>query len=161
MAKKKGIELSPEAIAANAAGEARRQVARDTRQANADKQKRYRESMKADGFKQTLTWDIPCPAAVKASMAAAGFRQVAAWEKPLPHHYERKKALPSGMVKIAVPIRESSLGIAGKSPEVLAAVKKLKADAWGLYDKKKITDAVYRDILSLLLPLGGDEQAVI
>ena len=153
MAKKKGIELSPEAIPANAAGDARRKAVRDTRQANADKQKRFRESMKEAGFRQVLTWDIPCPAPVKASMAAAGFRQVAAWEKSLPS-YERKKGLPVGVVKVAVPIRESSLGIGDKKPEIVEAVK---TALWGLQNEKRIPKEIYKDILGLLVPLGGSE----
>jgi hypothetical protein len=153
MAKKKGVQLSPAAVTANTEGEARRQASRDSRQANADKQKRFRESMKADGYKQTLTWDIPCPAAVKVGMTAAGFRQVAAWEKPLPS-YERKKGLPAGVVKVAVPLRQSSLGIADKKPEIVEAVR---VALWGLQDAKKIPKEVYKDILGMLVPLGGSE----
>jgi hypothetical protein len=43
-AQKKGQE------AANQAGEARREKEKDARQANAEKQKRYRKSMKAKGY---------------------------------------------------------------------------------------------------------------
>ena len=59
MAKRKAPELSPEAQAANAAGEAGRERERRARQANAEKQKRFRENMKADGFRQVLLWDFP------------------------------------------------------------------------------------------------------
>jgi len=71
MAKRKAPELSPEAVAANAAGEARREKEKAARQANAEKQKRHRESMKAAGFKQVLRWALPCPADVRERMAAA------------------------------------------------------------------------------------------
>jgi hypothetical protein len=51
MAKKKtASELSPEAIAANTAGEARREKEKQNRQRNAEKQKRFRDNMKRGGF---------------------------------------------------------------------------------------------------------------
>jgi hypothetical protein len=78
MAKRKAPELSPEAVAANAVGEARREKEKAARQANAEKQKRFREGMKAEGFKQVLLWALPCPTDVRERMA--GFRQVPAWE---------------------------------------------------------------------------------
>jgi hypothetical protein len=61
MTKKKMPDLSPEAVAANAAGEARREKEKKDRRANAEKQKRHRESMKAAGYKQVLTWEKPLP----------------------------------------------------------------------------------------------------
>jgi hypothetical protein len=53
-------DLQSELEAANAAGIAR--------QANADKQRRYRESMKAQGYKAHLTWEKPLqPGMVRTS----------------------------------------------------------------------------------------------
>jgi hypothetical protein len=159
MANKRGArkapELSPEAQAANAVGEAGREKERQARRANAEKQKRFRENMKADGFRQALLWDFPCPADVRERMTAAGFRQSPAWEAaPLPGGKE--KPLPAGMVKAATVIHESSLGIADRSPEAhkalsvalgafLQQVEKLPRASWG---------NVYSDIQELLRPLG-------
>jgi hypothetical protein len=155
MARRKAPELSPEAQAANAAGEAMREKERRARQANAEKQKRFRENMKAGGFRQVLLWDFPCPADVRERMAAAGFRQAPAWEAA-PSPGGKEKPLPSGMVKAAVVLHENSLGIAGKAPEVhkalsaalgafLREVEKLPRAAWG---------NAYKDIQELLRPLG-------
>jgi hypothetical protein len=139
----------------NAAGEAGREKERRARQANAEKQKRFRENMKADGFRQVLLWDFPCPADVRERMAAAGFRQAPAWEAA-PSPGEKEKPLPSGIVKAAVVLHESSLGIAGKAPEIKQALsaalgaflreaEKLPRPAWR---------NVYKDIQELLRPLG-------
>jgi hypothetical protein len=159
MANKRGTrkapELSPEAQAANATGEARREKERQARLANAEKQKRFRENMKAGGFRQVLLWDFPCPADVRERMTAARFRQAPAWEAA-PSPGEKEKPLPSGMVKAAVRIHESSLGIADKTPEIKQAlslslgvffqqVEKLPRASWG---------NVYKDIQDLLRPLG-------
>jgi uncharacterized protein with von Willebrand factor type A (vWA) domain len=59
MAKKKAPEVSPEAKAANAAGEAKRERDKQARRKNADSQKRFRESMKAQGYRVLLIWDKP------------------------------------------------------------------------------------------------------
>jgi hypothetical protein len=159
MANKRGArkapELSPEAQAANAAGEARREKEKKARRANADKQRRFRENMKADGFRQVLLWDFPCPADVRERMTAAGFRQAPAWEA-IPRPGEKEKPLPSGVVKAVGVIHESSLGIADKAPEIkqalsialgafLQQVEKLPRASWG---------NVYKDIQDLLRPLG-------
>jgi hypothetical protein len=159
MANKRGArkapELSPEAQAANAAGEARREKERQARQANAEKQKRFRENMKADGFRQVLLWDFPCPADVRERMTAAGFRQSPAWEAA-PRPGGKEKPLSAGMVKAAAAIHETSIGIADKSPEVrealslalgafLRQVEKLPRQAWG---------NAYKDLQELLRPLG-------
>jgi hypothetical protein len=160
MANRKGArktpELSPEAIAANAEGEARREKERRVRQANAEKQKRFREHMKTDGFRQVLLWDFPCPADVRERMTAAGFRQAPAWEAA-PGPGGKEKPLPIGMVKAAAVIHESSLGIADRAPEIqkalslaigafLQEVENLPRSAWG---------NVYKDIQDLLRPLGS------
>jgi hypothetical protein len=53
--------------AANQAGETRRKKEQTDRKANAEKQKRYRESMKAQGYKAHLIWEKPpVPGMVKA-----------------------------------------------------------------------------------------------
>jgi phage protein D len=57
MAKTKAPEKTPAEIrreAANAVADERRARERDQHQANADKQRRFRESMKAQGMKQIL-----------------------------------------------------------------------------------------------------------
>ena len=61
MAKKKAPELSQEAIAANAAGEARREKEKQSRLKNAEKQKRFRDSMKEEGYKRVTLWEEPSP----------------------------------------------------------------------------------------------------
>jgi hypothetical protein len=61
MAKRKAPELPLEAVAANAAGEAKREKEKTARRKNAEKQKRFRDSMKAEGFHQVLLWAFPCP----------------------------------------------------------------------------------------------------
>jgi hypothetical protein len=141
MAKRKAPELTPEARAANAEGEAGREKERRARQANAEKQKRFRENMKAGGFRQALLWDFPCPADVRERMAAAGFRQAPAWEAA-PSPERKAKPLPASVVKAAVILHESSFGVAGKAPEIrqalsaalgafLQQVEKLPRAAWG------------------------------
>jgi hypothetical protein len=152
---RKAPELSPEAQAANAAGEARREKERQARRANAEKQKRFRENMKADGFRQVLLWDFPCPADVRERMTAAGFRQAPAWETS-PGPGGKEKPLPSGAVKVAATVHETSIGIADKAPDIQKAlslalgaflheVEKLPRQTWG---------DVYKDIQELLRPLG-------
>jgi hypothetical protein len=82
MAKRKAPELSPEAIAANAAGEARREKEKQALKKNAEKQKRFRKSMKEAGYKRVTLWEPPGPAGVPGRMAGRGFRQIPAWEIP-------------------------------------------------------------------------------
>jgi hypothetical protein len=152
MAKRKAPEFSPEALAANAAGEAGREKAR---QANAEKQKRFRENMKAAGFRQALLWDFPCPADVRERMAAAGFRQAPAWEVA-PGPGEKEKPLPSGMVKVAAAVHETSIGIADKAPEIHEAL----SAALGVFLReveklpRSARENAYKDIQELLRPLG-------
>jgi hypothetical protein len=45
--------------AANREGEARRAKDKASHRANAEKQKRYRESMKAQGYRAVLSWENP------------------------------------------------------------------------------------------------------
>jgi hypothetical protein len=66
MAKKTNTpqKLTPQDLereAANREGEARREKAKKARQANAEKQRRYRNSMKAQGYHAVLTWEKPLP----------------------------------------------------------------------------------------------------
>jgi hypothetical protein len=56
--------LTPQELerkAANREGEAKREKAKKVRQANAEKQRRYRDSMKARGYHAVLTWEKPLP----------------------------------------------------------------------------------------------------
>jgi hypothetical protein len=47
--------------AANREGEAKREREKKARQANAEKQKRYRNGMKAQGYHAVLIWEKPVP----------------------------------------------------------------------------------------------------
>jgi hypothetical protein len=80
MAKRKAPALSPYATAANAAGEAKREKEREARRKNAEKQKRFRDNMKAEGYRRITLWDIPSPSGKR--MAGMGYRQIPAWELP-------------------------------------------------------------------------------
>jgi hypothetical protein len=53
------IKQDPKTEAANKEAEQRRKKEKASRQANAEKQKRYRESMKAQGYKAKLVWEKP------------------------------------------------------------------------------------------------------
>ncbi|MDR2434862.1 MAG: hypothetical protein LBD47_09885 [Treponema sp.] len=53
------IKEGPKTEAANWETEQRRKKEKSVRQANAEKQKRYRESMKAQGYKARLIWEKP------------------------------------------------------------------------------------------------------
>ena len=155
MAKRKAPELSLEAQAANRAGEAIRRKDKEKRAQNSEKQKRFREGMKAQGFKQVLLWDLPCPADVRERMTAAGFRQIPAWEK-----VARDKKKKSGAVNVCAAINEASIGAAEKAPEVKKALSHAIAgffhDLGGEIDTKlsKEADMVYHDFIELLKPLG-------
>jgi hypothetical protein len=155
MAKRKAPALSPEAQAANAAGAARREKEKKARQDNAEKQRRFREGMKAEGFKQVLLWALPCPADVRERMAAADFRQVPAWEASLPPG-EKRRSPPPGTVKVAVPIRESSLGVAAKNQTIREALDQALAVFLGEIKKSgKDCGDVGKDFQALIRPLGG------
>jgi len=156
MAKKKKElpELSPEAKAANAAGEARREKEKQARIKNAEKQARFREGMKAEGYKRITLWTLPC--AADKRLYAAGFRQVPAWEAPEKNTLIKSRA---AKVKIAVNIRESSLNAADRSPEIkealsIAAGSFLKALGSDTPEKS----AVYYDYKEILKLLGGDNE---
>jgi hypothetical protein len=53
------IKQDPKVEAANREAEERREKEKAAREANAEKQKRYRESMKAQGYKAKLVWEKP------------------------------------------------------------------------------------------------------
>jgi hypothetical protein len=146
--------------AANREGEARREKERQVRRANAEKQKRFREGMKAEGFKQVLLWALPCSADVRESMTAAGFRQVPAWEKPRGETRQEKRRGDPGRVQVAAAIRESSLGAADNSPEVRAALDHAMSAFLGALggasggQLSPEAQAVYSDFAELIRPLG-------
>jgi hypothetical protein len=143
---------------ANRQADEKRQREKAARLVNAEKQRRFRESMKSEGFKQVLLWALPCPADVRERMTKAGFRQVPAWENEKQDHGQTKHKKwqgEPGRVKIAVSVRESSLGAADKAPEVrqalgVAAVEFKKA--LGTFPE---AESLYNDVLELLGPLGN------
>jgi hypothetical protein len=59
MKKKKKSSREPEQEKINIAEKQRQDKARAARHANAEKQKRYRQSMKAQGYKAKLIWEKP------------------------------------------------------------------------------------------------------
>jgi hypothetical protein len=164
MANKRGAgklpELNFEAQAANAAAEAGRKQEKEARRKNAEKQKRFRDSMKEAGYKRVTLWASPYPAGVTDRMNEAGFQQVPAWEdeKTKPGETGREKRRgDSGKVKIALTIRESSLRAAERFPEVRQALD--RAIARFLTTLQKDGDLtreqreIYRDFTGLLKPL--------
>jgi len=157
MANKRGArkapELSPEAIAANAAGEARREKESQARQKNAEKQRRFRDSMKSEGYKRVTLWGLPSPADKRLS--GAGFRQVPAWEKPQKNADKSRAA----KMKLAVNIRETSLNVAARSPEVKKALDSAAArflQSLGTDTPEK--SAVYYDYLEIIKLLGDPAE---
>jgi hypothetical protein len=82
-------------------------------------------------------------------MKAQGYKAKLVWEKPL----------ETGWVKAAAPvIRKSSLGIATNNPALREVLDGLRGSFAGKCEKngipKKVWEPVYRDLLSLLKPLG-------
>jgi hypothetical protein len=154
MAKKKAPELPPEAQAANAAGEARREKEKQERQKNAEKQKRFRESMKSEGFKRLTLWGLPGPADKR--LYGAGFRQVPAWELPQ-KNAEKSRAVK---VKLAVNIRESSLHAGARLPQVQEALKRARREFLKAVGEGPEGKAVYNDFIELAAllcdPYGED-----
>ena len=154
MAKKKAAPvLSPEAQAANVAGETKRDKEKEARRKNAEKQARFRDSMKVEGYKRVTLWGLPCPADKRLS--GAGFRQVPAWE--IPENNADKKSRAS-KVKLAVNIHETSLNIAARSPEVKKALDsaagRFLAALGSIEAPEKL--AVYRDYNEIMKLLGGE-----
>jgi hypothetical protein len=124
-----GIKQDLKREAVNREAEQRREKGKAAREANAEKQKRYRESMKAQGYKAKLIWEKP---------------------------------LESGWVKAAVPvIRETSLNIAAHNPAMKEVLGRLSGMFIFECKKQKIAEKmwkpVYRDLLTLITPLGIEE----
>jgi hypothetical protein len=115
--------------AANREGEQRRKKEKTARQANAEKQKRYRESMKAQGYKAKLVW-----------------------EKPLETGWVRTAApvIRESSLNIAAanPAMKEALG--RLSGTFIHECKKQKI-------AEKVWEPVYRDLLRLIKPLGIEE----
>jgi uncharacterized Fe-S cluster-containing protein len=114
---------------ANREAEQRREKEQFARQANAEKQKRYRESMKDRGYKAKLIWE---------------------------------KLPETGWVRAEAPvIRESSLNIAANNPAMKEVLDSLSGTFIFECKEQKIAEKtwkpVYRDLLTLLKPLGIEE----
>jgi len=155
MAKKKFPDVSQEALAANAAGEARREKETQARRKNAEKQKRFRESQKMCGFRRVTLWDAPSPAGERLS--GAGFRQVPAWEMPEKHTDKKSR---DAKIPIAVRIRESSLHVGARSAKVQEALINAKgtmAAALGDTPEERAVFADYLELIALLGDPGGEE----
>ena len=120
------INLEPEREKANREGELIRSKERSARQANAEKQKRYRQSMKSQGYRAKLIWEKP---------------------------------LENGWVRVLAPIiHESSLNIVSENQEMKEVLEGISGAFIMSCEKKKIPkkvwEPVYRDIKTLLMPLG-------
>jgi hypothetical protein len=124
MAKKKATDKQE---AANAKAEKKRR-------ANAEKQARFRQSMKEKGYKEIRTWERqPEPGMVKP------------WGELSPPH-----------------IRESTVGICERDPAVKKAVDRMmSAFLATLRGEDETLDKeqwnIYRDIETLLSPLGHEK----
>jgi hypothetical protein len=123
------IKQDPKREAVNREAEQRREKEKAARKANAEKQKRYRESMKAQEYKAKLIWEKP---------------------------------LESGWVRTEVPvIRETSLNIAAHNPAMKEVLGRLSGTFIFECKRQKIAEKtwepVYRDLLTLLKPLGIEE----
>jgi hypothetical protein len=148
MAKRKAPGLPPEAQAANAAGEARREKEKQTRQKNAEKQARFRDSMKAEGYRRVTLWDLPSPSGKR--LFSQGFRQVPAWELQEKSTGKTRAA----KVTLAVRIRESSLHAGARSPKVQEALKKAAGELAASLSNTPEGRAVYSDYLELAALIG-------
>jgi hypothetical protein len=150
MARKKAPELSPEAKTANAAGEALREKEKQARLKNAEKQARFRDSMKEAGYRRVTLWDAPSPPGQSGRMAGMGYRKVPAWELPQENSGKSRAA----KVKIAVNIRESSLNIAARLPEVKKALSMATGEFLKALGNAPEGKAVYNDFLEVTALLG-------
>ncbi|GHU60834.1 hypothetical protein FACS189445_1330 [Spirochaetia bacterium] len=148
-------EINPEREAANRAGELRRKKEADKRRANAEKQRRFRESMKAGGAKQVLLWDTPLPSPVQNNLKKRGYEKIVAWEQKTKDNITISKA----DIKIAIGFHESSLGIATTNPKIKAALSHLGGsfilELKGLPPEE--WSHVYQDLLAALKPFGDIE----
>jgi hypothetical protein len=148
MAKRKAPELSQKAQAANAAGEAKREKEKQARQRNAEKQQRFRDSMKAEGYRRVTLWDLPSPAGKR--LFSQGFRQVPAWELPEKSPGKTRAA----KVTFAVRIRESSLHAGDRSPKVQEALQRAAGELAASLSRTPEGRAVYSDYLELVALIG-------
>ena len=110
----------------NREGDLRWSKEKAARQANAEKQKRYRESMKAQGYKAKLIWEKP---------------------------------LEDGLARTAAPIiHEDSLNIVSGNQDMKEVLECISGAFILNCEKKKIPkkvwDPVYKDLKTLLKPLG-------
>jgi hypothetical protein len=138
MPKGKTPELPPEAQAKNKAVETKRAK-------NAEKQKRFRDNMKADGFKRVTLWDIPGPSGKR--ITAQGFRQVPAWEETTRKYTNRSRA---AKLRFAVQIREKSLHAAARLPEVKKALSRAAGEFLAALGDAPEAKAVFGDYLELI-----------
>jgi hypothetical protein len=114
--------------AANRAGEARREKEKAARRSNADKQKRYRESMKAQGYKARLIWEKP----------------------PAPGMVKTTTYIHENSLNIAVNNPAIKEALDRLSGTFIHECKKQKT-------AEKVWEPVYRDLLRLIKPLGIEE----
>jgi len=155
MAKRKTVELSVKARISNAEADAKRAREKQLKIKNCEKQKRFREGMKYRGYKQVLLWALPCPADTRGRMEAAGFRQAVAWESEKSVNESKKYLANKGKIKVAANIKESSLFIAARSPEVKEALNRAEATFLHAMEKAGVKDAVgflidYHELTALL-----------
>jgi hypothetical protein len=131
MAKKNTSKKTAEEIgreAANWKAEQRREKEEAARRANAGKQKRYRESMKAQGYKAKLIWEKPLEPG---------------WVKPAAPVI-RESSLDVAATDPA--IKDVLKDLCGAF--ITACEKRgIPKDTW---------EPIYRDILTLLKPLVGE-----
>ena len=111
---------------ANGEGDLRRSKEKAARQANAEKQKRYRQSMKAQGYKAKLTWEKP----LEDGLARA--------ETPIIHEDSLN------IVSENQDMKEILEGISGT---FISNCERKKIP-------KKVWEPVYKDLKTLLKPLG-------
>ena len=120
---------------------------------SAEKQKRYRENMKAAGYKQVLLWALPCDTGVRETMTAAGYRQAVAWEKP-----ESGYKIKSKYIKVAAEIKINTIGAADTVPELKDALASAAGALFNSLDKSKVSKetraAFTTAFLALIRPLG-------
>jgi uncharacterized protein YdaU (DUF1376 family) len=123
-------ELSPVAVAANVAGEEKRQREAKARRSNAEKQRTFRSNMKAKGFKEVKVWEKP---------PEPGF--VRAWNgaSPVIHEVTAGVCARDEKTRGAVDAMMNAFFRAMRGDE-----KEMAGDAW----------AVYGDVKALLAPLG-------
>jgi hypothetical protein len=120
------IKEDPEREAANREAEQRREKEKAARRANAEKQKRYREGMKAQGYKAKLTW-----------------------EKPLESGWVRavSPVIRENSLNIAADNPAMKEALAGLSGTFIYECKRQKI-------AEKVWKPVCRDLMTLLKPLG-------